>query len=280
MNIFNLCLLFTVVLFSCSNTSSKRGKNINYDFNNPQQIIITNKLTEISDIANSNDGSIFAIGDEIGIIYKLDPKNGKIIKRFFLGKWTAEADFEGIAVTDKYLYAIASNGSLYKFEEGENNSAVNYEVENLPFSSKFDIEGLYYDKELNGLLILPKEYGGKKYKQQRVIYFYSLERKQIENQPVIQISLKTLKEEYKIRDFYPSGITKHPITGNYFIISAKGQNVVVEIDKTGNIIGTQKLKESIHRQPEGITILQDNTLIISDEADGKKPMITRYNYLK
>lgn len=89
-----------------------------------------------------------------------------------------------------------------------------------------------------------------------------------------------MKEKFNIKDFYPSGIEKDPITGNYFIISARGSNVLVEVDKLGNIIHTKKLKESIHRQPEGITVLNDGTLIISDEAAGKRPSITRYSIAK
>jgi uncharacterized protein YjiK len=277
MNYFNLSFLF--VLLSCSSvTSDKNSFMKNYNFKDPQQVKISSKLNEISGLANSNDGNLYAISDEIGIIYKLNPINGKIIKRFFLGKWTAEADFEGIAASAKYIYAISSDGNLYQFEEGENEQAVDYEIIKLPFSSKFDIEGLFYDKELNGLLIISKEYAGKKNKHQRAIYLYSLKTFEIEKNPIITISLNVLGKDFKVKDFYPSGITKHPKTGNYLVISAKGDNVIVEIDSLGNIIGTQKLRENIHRQPEGITVLADYTLLISDEAAGKRPTLTIYNF--
>jgi uncharacterized protein YjiK len=100
----------------------------------------------------------------------------------------------------------------------------------------------------------------------------------VNNEPLLTISLKKLKKDFNVKDFYPSGITKHPKTGNYLLVSAKGDNVIVEVDKKGNIIGSIKLKESIHRQPEGITVLSDFSLVISDEAAGKKPTITTYKY--
>lgn len=270
-------LLFT--LFACKDTNSNNnGIFGKYDFNNPLQLKITNKLTEISDLTTSKDNFIFAVNDEIGIIYKLSSSTGKIVKRFFLGKWTVEADFEGITLAEGFIYIITSDGVLYKFKEGDNEEAVDYEVIKLPFSSKFDIEGLYYDSKLNGLLILPKEYSGKKYKNHRAIYLYSLESNSILKEPIFSISLKSLKKKFGIKDFYPSGITKHPVTNNYLIVSARDKNAIVEVDITGKIIKAMNISEKTHRQPEGITILSDLTLIISDEGAGKKPTITRYNY--
>ena len=102
---------------------------------------------------------------------------------------------------------------------------------------------------------------GKKYKGNRAIYFYSLETNEVRKEALFTISLNDLKKLYNVKDFYPSGITKHPQNGNYLILSAKGDNVIVEIDNTGQIVGVQKLKESLHRQPEGITILNDHSLI-------------------
>lgn len=270
-------LLFT--LFACKDTNSNNnGIFGKYDFNNPYQLKITSKLNEISDLTTSKDNLIFAVNDEVGIIYKLDPSTGKVKKRFFLGKWTTEADFEGITVAKDFIYLITSDGVLYKVKEGNNEEAVDYEVIKLPFSSKFDIEGLHYDPELNGLLILPKEYSGKKYKNHRAIYLYSFESNSVLKEPIISISLNKLKKKFGIKDFYPSGITKHPVTNNYLIVSARDKNAIVEVDRTGKIIEAINISEKTHRQPEGITILSDLTLVISDEGAGKKPTITRYNY--
>lgn len=267
-------------IFACAPESDiKKNEMSQYDFKNPIKIKITNKLNEISGLAVTHDDNLFAISDELGVIYKLDSENGKILKRFFLGKWTAEADFEGIAAAQNSIYAISSNGILYKFSEGENEKAVDYEVIKLPFTSKFDIEGLFYDKDLNGLLIIPKEYSGKKLKGYRAVYLYSIKNGKIKKKPIFKISLKELKTKYGINDFYPSGISKHPKSGNYFILSAKGNNNVVEVNKLGEIISVQSLDEKTHRQPEGISFLKDNTLIISDEASGKKPTITKYQFL-
>lgn len=281
MNKNNFIILIFVSFFACSSSESSGTGELNkYNFSSPIQFSITNRLNEISGLTRSSDNNIFAINDEEGVIYKLDPKDGSIHKWFSLGKWSVEADFEGIAYAENYFYAITSNGTLYKFPEGDAKKSVTYEVIRLPFSSKFDIEGLYYDEELKGLLLVCKDYSGKNFKGERAVYFYSLDKNEIQREPLFTISLKKLKKDFNIKDFYPSGITKHPISKSYFIISARGNNVIVEVDKSGRIINVHELKDSLHRQPEGITILNDNILIISDEAAGKKPTITKYSYSK
>lgn len=271
--------MFLTLIFSCSSNASKRKSVLNsYDFSKPSQVKITHKLNEISGITVTKDQNIFAVNDEIGTIYKINPLNGKLIKSFSVGKWTIEEDFEGITTDNNMIFLISSEGKLYNFKEGKNKGLVDYEVKQLPFSSRFDIEGLYYDDELNGLLITPKEYSGKNYKDERAVYFYSIEDEKINSKPLIRISLKKLKKDFGIKSFYPSGITKHPVSKNYLIISAKNDNAIIEVDLNGNILGAQKLSEKVHRQPEGITILKDNSIIISDEAAGKKPTLTRYIY--
>lgn len=269
--------MFLILIFSCSSNASKRKSVLNtYDFSKPSQVKITQSLNEISGITVTKDNNIFAVNDEIGTIFKINPLTGNLIKTFSVGKWTIEGDFEGITIFNEMIFLISSEGKLYNFKEGKHKSLVDYNVKQLPFSSRFDIEGLYYDEELNGLLITPKDYSGKEFKDERAVYFYSFEDEKVNSIPLFRISLKKLKKDFGIKSFYPSGITKHPVSNNYLIISAKNDNVIVEVDLSGNILGAQKLSEKIHRQPEGITILKDNSILISDEAAGKKPTLTRY----
>lgn len=281
MNKLYFPILILIIFFACSSTELMNDAELsNYDFNSPTQFTLTTKLSEISGLTESLDGNLFALNDEVGIIYKLDSSTGKVLKKFFLSKWTVEADFEGIASTIDFLYAITSNGTLYKFREGENEETVKYEVQKLPFSSNFNIEGLYFDKELNGLLIACKDYPGRNYKGTRAVYLYSFVNNKVVKEPLFTISLNDLKKSNGIKNLYPSGITKHPKTGNYLILSAKGDNVIAEVNKSGQIIGVQKLSEKLHRQPEGISILEDLSILICDEAAGKKPKLTKYQYIE
>jgi uncharacterized protein YjiK len=270
-------LILIVAVLSLGLKSDDSALN-HYDFNGGKQYELTKKLWEISGLANSPDNNLYAITDEIGIVYKISSKDGKVMKRFFMGRWTVEADFEGIAAKGDTIFAITSVGKLYAFREGKNGKPVRFQDKKLPFSDKFEIEGLYYDRKLDGLLIASKEYPGKQYKGKRTVFFYSLKRRNLDKTPKFSISLDVLKKDFKIKDFQPSGITKHPTNGNYLLISAKGQNAIVEVNPSGKIIAAKKLNEKKHSQPEGIAIMNDKTMIISDEGKGNKPMITRYTY--
>jgi uncharacterized protein YjiK len=275
--IIKLITLFLIV--SCSKDNSiKENIFTQYDFKNPKQLTLSSKLNEISGLCTSEDNNLFAINDEKGIVYKIDSRTGEILKRFILAKWTIEADFEGLARKDSTFFAITSEGVLYIFPEGDDERIVTYSVEKLPFSSNYEIEGLHYDKKLDGLLIAIKNYSGKKHKDFALIYFYSIKEHKVEKNPYIKISKKELHKEFGVKDFYPSGIAKNIFNGNYLVISSKGDNVLVEIKPSGKLVGVQKLKNQYHRQPEGVSVISDGSLIISDEAAGKKPTLTLYKF--
>jgi hypothetical protein len=59
---------------------------------------------------------------------------------------------------------------------------------------------------------------------------------------------------------------------------AAPERAYAEIDSTGKVLGGGKLSAQRHRQPEGIAIAPDLTLLISDEAAGQTATITGYAY--
>ena len=77
--------------------------------------------------------------------------------------------------------------------------------------------------------------------------------------------------------FTPSGIEKHPVSGTFFVLSSQSA-LVAEVDETGKIIAVMVLDSGLHRQPEGITFLPDNTMLISDEGGDQKATIAFYTY--
>jgi hypothetical protein len=79
------------------------------------------------------------------------------------------------------------------------------------------------------------------------------------------------------KGFAGSAITRHPRTGTYLML-AGAQRAYAEIDSTGKVLGGGRLPAERHRQPEGIAIAPDLTLLISDEAAGRTATITGYAY--
>lgn len=270
--------LLLISLFSLPVLNSEdTGSLHKYKFNSKSiiQYKLPGRLTEISGLASTGD-RVFAITDEVGKIYELDINSGKIIKKFFLGRWTAEADFEGLAIFDEIFVAVTSNGNLYFFKEGSNDQSVGYDIIKTDLKSKYNIEGLCYDKRTHSLLLACKEFAGKGNDDYRAVYSFSLKSLKMDKNPRYLISLKKLKKKFDIKNFYPSGIVYNSAGNSFFILYSKGGPGIIEVSEEGKIIGSAKLKSKNHRQPEAITFIKDDILIIADEGAGKSAAITKY----
>lgn len=273
--IFGLLFLF---FFSCKNTKLSPNEEKDKLKSKKSAVVkLPHTLDEISGLSITNDGRLFCHDDERGVIFQINIETGKIIKRFQLGKFGLESDFEGMAITDKKFFLLSSDGMLYGFEEGKDLEKVNFTEYDLGFSSKFEFEGLCYDSTFNSLLIVSKNYPGKKHKGNRAVYSFSLANHKLDKSPKILISLKELSKKFGIKDFYPSGITKHFASGDYFIVSSKGQPSIVRISNSGKLLNAHKLDKKTFAQPEGIVFLSDSTLLISNEAKGKRATLVKLN---
>jgi uncharacterized protein YjiK len=246
---------------------------------NSEQIYQTklkNVLKEISGLAVTDDGRLFGHNDELGVIYEINPKTGEIIKRFELGTFGITGDFEGLAFANSKFYLTESNGTLYEFSEGSNNSSVKFKTFKTGFSSKFEIEGLCYYPESNVLLFASKDYPGKNYKGFRTVYAFSLESYSLLPEPFLKVEIDKINSELKNKGFFPSGIEYNKFTNTFFIISSKGQKAIVELNTDGELLKVEKLKGKYHKQPEGIAFLHDGTMVIADEGVKGNATLTVY----
>lgn len=271
-----LLFLFSINIL---NSSSKSVLD-KYDFNKGSAAKLTGKLSEISGLTITPDGKVFGHNDEKGIVYQINYKTGEIIKEFYLSRWVPEQDFEGIAFGNKKFYMITSDGILYEFSEGQNKAAVDYKTYKTGLTVKNNVEGLCYDSKTNSLIFVCKEFPGKTYEGNRAVYSFSLNNFKMDKSPRFLISLKELKEKFGIKEFYPSAIEKHPSSNSYLILSARNGAAIVEIAEDGKLLNAKELKSKNHKQPEGITILPNNDLLIGDEGANKNGTITIYNFIK
>ena len=272
-NLIILNLVF-LLFFSCANNKPNKDK---LKSKKSAVVKLPHTLDEISGLSITNDGRLFCHDDERGVIFQIDSKTGKIIKRFQLGKFGLDADFEGMAIADKKFFLISSNGRLYEFEEGKDLEKVGFEEYNLGFSMNFEFEGLTYNSQTNSLLLASKKHPGKTHKGNRAIYSFSLDNHKLNKSPLFLIPLKELSKKFGIKDFYPSGITIHQKSGDYFIISSKGQPSLVRISNSGELLNAYKLDKKTFAQPEGVVFLSDSTLLISNEAKGKRATLVKLN---
>lgn len=271
-----LKIFFTITIFAVTIMAQTQLSKYKISGAKPRQVELSKKLKEISGLALTSDERLFAHGDEIGTIYQIDFKTGDIIKEFQLGDKKVEEDFEGISLANGKFYLVVSDGNLYEFEEDKDGGKVDYKIFETRLKQKYDVEGLCFDPETNSLLLACKEFAGKDLEKSRAVYSFDLEKKELSEEPRFVISLSKLEKKWNVDEFKPSAIEKTP-SGSYLILGGKGL-VVLEISSKGKIIDEMILSEEYHHQPEGIAILEDGTLVISDEAGKGRATLTFYNY--
>jgi uncharacterized protein YjiK len=240
---------------------------------------LPDKLQEISGLAVTPEGRLLAHDDERGVVYELNVRKGKISKRFFLGRDVVTADFEGIAVAEGAVFLVTSGGTLYETREGADEEHVDYQTRDTGIGDVCEVEGLDFEPLDRVLLLACKTTRGSELKDSVTIFRWSLVDKRLAEPPYIRVANDRIREYLPTKKFHPSGIARHPASGNYFILSGR-EHVVVEITPSGVPVGATQLNNGRHQQAEGIAIdvgdVGDFDIVISDEGDDGRARLARY----
>lgn len=234
-------------------------------------------LEEISGLAMTRDNRLLAHNDERGVIFEIDYQKGAIAKAFQLSdmKNPVASDFEGTATIDGQVYLVTSSGRLYECREGTDGESVLFNVYTTGVGRDCEIEGLAYDESKRALLLMCKDARSADLEGQLAIYHWSIDEKQIRKDAHTVIPVVEFSQYIKGKKFQPSGIERHPMSGNYFIVAAR-QGAIAEITPEGKVVAVREFPAQWHRQVEGITFAADGTLIVSDEGAGKRARLTLY----
>lgn len=251
-----------------------------YDFNNLKSIHkLPNKLKEISGITTINDSLLGCVQDEEGIFFVYNLNTKKIENKI---RFSGGGDFEGVTNNGKDVFILESDGKIFKI--------ANFQT-SYPDTSSFqsgvpakDNEGIHYDKSRNSLVIACKGKFGKGLANQmrREIYLFNLEKNKLNPIPLFKINIddvknfalqKGIKLPTKIKKnrtvtilkIRMSGISTHPTTGEFYILSAFDHAVVI-FNKKGEIKNFIQLNDKKFPKAEGITFLNNGDLIISNEG--------------
>ncbi len=267
-------------LFSCQ-SASKIGEIHGYDFSDQaaQVVALSKNLSEVSGLAFTDDGRLYAHNDEAAMIFEIEPKTGKELKKFYLGRPMVTGDFEGIAAKKDTLFLTNSSGTIFRFRAGENGQAVRYDMFKTALHAKNNVEGLAYDPATDCLLLACKDDAGTGRSDQKAIYAFSLKTLKLEAKPRFLLSLAEILTHTGRKEFNPSGLERHPVTGHFFVLAFNGL-AIAEIDPQGRILGISKLHKSTHKQPEGLAIAKDGTMVIANEGQGKTAKLVIYRPLK
>jgi uncharacterized protein YjiK len=236
-------------------------------------------LEEISGLAISPEGKLFAHNDERAIVYELSPEDGKILKSFSAGFGGIRGDFEGIAIAGNRFFLLTSAGELVEFREGQNGSALGYHVYLTGLRDRCETEGLAYDPSDESLLVPCKTPRSRELEGHLTVFTFQLSGMELYPVPRVFIPLTDLDGLGLDPEFHVSGIEVHPETGALLLVAAR-EEALLELSPQGHPLAGRALKRKAHPQPEGISFLADGTLLLADEGQGGRGRLTRYPLLE
>jgi len=233
---------------------------------------LPNRLQEISGLAFSPDGQLFAHDDEVGIVYRIDPATGRPDHGFALGEKPVKGDFEGIAVAGSRFFLVTSRGLLYEFREAAAGETTAYRMTNTRLGDHCEVEGLAYDSRTESLLLACKTLAPPAH--QIRIYRFPLDPAPSVPAPLV-VPFSALAPFRLGGGIHPSGLEVDPDTGALIVVAAR-ERALVFLDRSGRVLSAVTLSRDHHRQPEGIAVGPHGSLYISDEGAGHHAKLTVY----
>jgi hypothetical protein len=232
-------------------------------------------LEEVSGLAVTLDGRLFAHNDERAVVYQIDPETGGVLKAFSAGYRGIPGDFEGIAVARGRFALVTSAGLILELPEGEAGSAVEYHVHRTRLGHFCEIEGLAFDPMEDEFLLPCKVTRARDLRGHLVVISVPLDTMQPYLVPRVFLPLEDLREHGLDPSFHPSAIEVLPDDGT-LILAAAREGALVELTSQGRLLAARKLSLEDHPQAEGLTFLPDGTLVLADEGRGRRGRITLY----
>jgi uncharacterized protein YjiK len=207
-----------------------------------------------------DDQRLVCVQDELGTVFVFNKESNAVERKI---KFANAGDFEGIALTDNFVYVVQADGKLFEVDI-TNGDQVTPKTYTTSLTAKHNIEGLCYDKDNNRLLLAAKDevpdlpgYKG--------IYAFDLKNKRLLEEPVFKIDLNhELIRSAAKKPVMPSAISIHPSTGDIYITDGPQSKLLV-MDNSGNIKKLLDLGKDFS-QPEGITFSPGAEIFISNEG--------------
>jgi SdiA-regulated len=260
-----IAIFLAILFFSCADKQKSPEGTFSYDLTLPDKIYTMPKhLKEISGLDYIAENTIACIEDKHGMIYIYDLKEENITERIFFGE---NGDYEDLSKVGEAYYVLRSDGAIFRVS-GQKTSL--YQT---TLNEENNTEGLCYDRKNNSLLVACKDDPGNQIpKNYKAVYKFRLKDFSLSEKPLFNISIDDIILPQANKNFVsdekhfsPSGIAIHPVTGNIFIISSRG-NILIEVHRFGRILHAEKIYNKLFPQPEGICFTPEGDLMISNEG--------------
>jgi hypothetical protein len=246
------------------------------------------ELHEISGLAVTRDGRVFAHGDEDATVYQLDPRTGEVTARFGLaptgddpdlgkkgGGGRLAGDFEDIAIAGDRFFLVSSNGVLLEFAEGKDGGSVPYRAYPTGLEKVCEVEGLAHDPSTESLLLLCKTMREKSERRQTAVYAWSLSGRALEEKPRFVVPWSALDQVTGGKGFNGSALALVP-GGRSLLMVAGPQRLFAEVGVDGSPIRGGALDQRTLSQPEGLAFLPDGTLLAASEGGKGDAVLASY----
>lgn len=264
-----LAITVSLLVYACgSEDEPGRLPQFAMTDNAVQQWRLPDKLKEISGLALSSDGRLFAIADEMAVVYEINYSDGKLVRTFALGDPPVPGDFEGIAWLKDRLYLTTSDGILYSAPESADGEHVEATRTDTGLGRQCEIEGLAEDAETDRLFFVCKELvAGSGFSDPQIFTWSVADQRMTRS---ISLPLADIRRTLDTKKFSASGIVFDTNNKSFLIVAARPRSMV-EVDMDGRLISARRFSQpGRHRQPEGIELTSSGKLLIADEGgDGK-----------
>jgi uncharacterized protein YjiK len=231
-------------------------------------------LREVSGLATTSDGRVFAHADENATIIEVDARTGTVRKAFRLGAIAEKGDFEGIAIAGDRFFLVTSQGLIYAAREGQANGAVSFTRHDSGAGSVCEIEGLAYDSVGERLLLPCKNTLRGEFRNRLIVLAVPLRTMRVQPTPVVAVPFGALPGGLR-RGVRPTSLEVQPRTRNWILLSSEPA-ALIELTPQGKVLGTAMLSAKRHGQAEGLTFMPDLTMLITDEGGKAFGTLTSY----
>ena len=252
-----------------------------YDLGTPKKYILSESLHEISGICllRGNADTLYAIEDEKGRLYSFHLGDN----RFPFYKFGAHGDYEDVTIlNDAEFVVLRSDGSLFVFPvglvRGGDNRAVQPYLHILP---RGEYEGLFGDAS-GKLIALCKNCPDDDQRDEVSGYVLqyapgSGHRLSITDHFKVRLPADKLHSIHTKIKFHPSALARHPITGEWYIVSSVNK-VIVVLDDRWEVKGMYDLDPLLFKQPEGLAFDKRGNMYISNEGVQGNANILYFSY--
>jgi hypothetical protein len=258
-------------------TAVLQQKSTHYTLSAPQTITLGDKLHEISGIAYINDHLILGENDEQGKIFSIDPAQPGNTD-YPSVRFAAKDDYEDLVVIDSTAYLLISDGEIMKVPGYAGGTEPTGTVIAQMGGKHNEFETLYYDKSVDGLIMLCKSCHHEK-DEIRTAYKFDVASGKLTDTAFFTISIPDIAAKLNEKEikFFPSAAAIHPLENKLYILSSIGKLLVIT-DSKGRVEEAFSLDPSLFRQPEGIAFAPNGDMFISNEGGDGKATLLKFVY--